>query len=201
MKAKTDIYFVRHGNVYNPGKIWYGRLPRMRLSNEGIGRTLQVARYFKNKQIDEIYASPLLRARQTAKVLSKSIGFMNPIKISNKLFDIKSHLQGRPFSYIKAIGGDFFSSENRIDTDETMKQILDRMLTFCHSIHIKLGNKKIIAVSHGDPLMILKAHIEGKPMCVESIRPGPEKYIQYGEIYWAAMENRAIKSLKSIRFL
>ena len=75
---KTIIYFVRHGKVYNPTDILYGRLPRFGLAEEGIQQIEQTATYLKQEAIDVLYSSPLLRAKQTAEIIQKRLGLQNP---------------------------------------------------------------------------------------------------------------------------
>ena len=65
----NKIYLLRHGEVHNPDKILYGRLPRYKLSKEGIQAIKKVGQKLKNKKINHIYTSPLLRARQTAGII------------------------------------------------------------------------------------------------------------------------------------
>ena len=36
MNAQTTVHLLRHGEVHNPAKILYGRLPGYRLSDEGV---------------------------------------------------------------------------------------------------------------------------------------------------------------------
>ncbi len=40
--------------------------------------------------------------------------------------------------------------------------------------------KSVVAVSHGDPIMILKAFLNKLPLIISSIRPG--KYLSHGEV-------------------
>ncbi|MEM8862270.1 MAG: phosphoglycerate mutase family protein, partial [Chloroflexota bacterium] len=43
--ALTTISFVRHGEVYNPNKIFYGRLPRFGLSDLGCEQAIAAGDY------------------------------------------------------------------------------------------------------------------------------------------------------------
>ena len=63
--------FLRHGEVENRKNIFYGDLPGYQLSKKGQGQANKAAQYIaENFNIEYIYCSPLLRARQTAKPLS-----------------------------------------------------------------------------------------------------------------------------------
>ena len=71
MATTTTISFIRHGMVHNPERIIYGRLPRFRLSEEGMEDARRAAAALKNIPLQAIYCSPLLRTRQTAKAILK----------------------------------------------------------------------------------------------------------------------------------
>src|SRR5947209_20583375 len=71
--AGTDIYVVRHAHVHNPHDILYGRLPRFRLSELGLEQARKVADFLSGRNIEAIYSSPLLRARQTAEMIAQSL--------------------------------------------------------------------------------------------------------------------------------
>lgn len=58
---------MRHGEVYNPTKILYGRIPGFRLSTLGEQMADRAAEHFADKDITYVVASPLERAQQTAK--------------------------------------------------------------------------------------------------------------------------------------
>ena len=66
--------FLRHGEVENKKNIFYGDLPGYQLSKKGLEQAKNSAKYIAdNFDIEYIYCSPLLRARQTAEPLSDLI--------------------------------------------------------------------------------------------------------------------------------
>ena len=66
MSVRTTVNVVRHGEVYNPTKILYGRLPGFRLSTLGEQMAVVASEYFADRDIVHVGASPLERAQQTA---------------------------------------------------------------------------------------------------------------------------------------
>jgi broad specificity phosphatase PhoE len=62
---------MRHGEVFNPAKILYGRIPGYKLSERGIAMAELVAEHFVNADITHLVSSPLERAMQTAAPLSR----------------------------------------------------------------------------------------------------------------------------------
>ena len=55
------VHLLRHGEVYNPGGILYGRLPGYRLSDLGAAQAKLAAEYLANKNIGYLVSSPLER--------------------------------------------------------------------------------------------------------------------------------------------
>jgi broad specificity phosphatase PhoE len=62
------IHLIRHGEVHNPGGVLYGRLPEFRLSERGHQMAELAAKDLleQERKIGAIYASPLLRTRESA---------------------------------------------------------------------------------------------------------------------------------------
>ena len=66
MGVRTVVHVMRHGEVYNPSKILYGRIPGFRLSQLGEEMAEVVASSLAKNDITYVVASPLERAQQTA---------------------------------------------------------------------------------------------------------------------------------------
>ncbi len=188
---KTTIYLVRHGLVYNPDKIFYGRLPRYRLDEAGITGILDTARHMKRLPIQFVYASPLLRARQTAAIIRETVQAPR-MSLSRLLLEIKSSNQGSVFDYNQGVVRDLYSPPVWKPGDERMEDIRDRMLKFIGRIARYHSGHHIVAVSHGDPLMILRASLEGKPMSIASIRPDRSHYIRHGEVWRVTVDGDVV---------
>jgi len=195
---KTIIYFVRHGKVYNPKNIWYGRLPRFGLAEEGKGQIEQTAQYLTRQKIDLIYSSHQLRARQTAEIIRKKLN-LPKINFSKYLLEIKTSLQGNTFDYISTLNHDVFAAPHKKEVvGETIEEVALRMKKFMLYVSKKHPGKRIIAVTHGDPLMLVKALLEDLPIENASLRPGPKNYVKHGEIYRVECDEKGPLFLESI---
>ena len=62
----TIVHVMRHGEVHNPEKILYGRLPDYHLSERGRAQAQAVADWLAHNDIIYVVASPLERAQETA---------------------------------------------------------------------------------------------------------------------------------------
>ena len=71
------IYLIRHGQTdSNAGRSFQGRIDNP-LNELGLDQARQMAEYVKTLEIDAIYSSSMLRARQTAEVLAEKCGLVN----------------------------------------------------------------------------------------------------------------------------
>src|SRR5262249_36279987 len=72
--VKTVVHVMRHGEVYNPQKILYGRLPDYHLSERGRAQAQAVADWLALRDIVYVVASPLERAQETAEPIAARLG-------------------------------------------------------------------------------------------------------------------------------
>lgn len=176
---QTNIYLIRHGEVDNPKQIIYGRLPRFGLSEKGIIEVKKAAEFLRNKNITAIYSSPLLRTRQTADILNDKLG-INRVRIRRGLIEIKTSLEGRDLSKLDLMHLNYFLPPIWSKDYETIELIASRMRKLIETFLTQNKGKSVLAVSHGDPIMIIKAYLNNLPMTFSSIRP--TKYLSHGEV-------------------
>ena len=86
MASPCELYLIRHAIAAERGSEWPddGKRP---LTERGISRFKEVVKGLRRLDvaIDEIYASPLLRARQTAEILAAGIEGKPPVKLLDAL--------------------------------------------------------------------------------------------------------------------
>ncbi len=154
---KTVISFVRHGEVYNPGKVFYGRLPGFRLSDKGQSQAILAAETLNGSRLAAIFSSPLLRARQTAGELINSHSHLR-LRVSILLSEAATPFDGRPAREVDSLRGDVYRG-----TSEHFEQPMDivhRVQKFIDRARRQYSGKQIAAVTHGDVIAfaILRAH-------------------------------------------
>jgi broad specificity phosphatase PhoE len=71
---ETLVHLVRHGQVENPRRVLYGRLPGYHLSRRGRAQAELLARHFAGVPVAAVLASPLERAQQTAAPIAAAHG-------------------------------------------------------------------------------------------------------------------------------
>ncbi len=194
----TYIYLVRHGEVDNPDKVWYGRLPRFGLTKNGEEEIAQTAKFLRDKPISELYASPLLRAKKTAEIIQKELKFPH-ITFSDHLLEVRSSFMGQPIEELQKIKFDIFAKGLRKDEDETLEDLAERSLAFIDHAVTKHQGKHVVAVSHGDILMTVKAVLKGMPLEIDSIRTGKGfRYVRHGEVLQITADQDGKKTIESI---
>lgn len=176
---QTTLYFIRHGEVFNPDGILYGRLPNYHLSEKGKNEIKKTAQFLKNKPITQIYASPLERAQETATILNEVLNLPR-IYTSEQILEIQTSYQGTPYEGMDKTQ-DLVYTRPLSPTDETLPQIAERMLGFAKELIKKYPGEHIVACSHGDPLMALMGIIKGIPLKTEMLKHGV--YIKHGEVF------------------
>ena len=70
----TVVHVMRHGEVHNPEKILYGRLPDYHLSERGRAQAARVAEWLASRDVSYVVASPLERAQETAAPIAAAHG-------------------------------------------------------------------------------------------------------------------------------
>lgn len=157
---------VRHAEVHNPRDILYGRLPRYRLSDRGHEQALLTARFLAARDVAAVYTSPLLRARQTAAILTTYHPGV-PIRTDRALLETRTSYEGSPNSILKP-GFSFYDPKPHPE-DEDMEEIWQRMSGFVRRMARRHGGETIVAVSHADPITILRVGLEGLPFTNASL--------------------------------
>jgi len=157
----TRIIFIRHGQVHNPSRILYARLPRFRISGNGIREVRETALQLAKFPVTAIYSSPLLRTRQSAKLIAEKLNLQ--MRISPLLTEVGSIFQGMPLDRYKSeIQPKQYHNRYVKKGHESIADIGKRMLKFVNLVIKKHPGKTVVAVSHGDPIVILKAISEKK---------------------------------------
>ena len=93
--SRTVVHLVRHGEVDNPQKILYGRLPDYHLSAAGKEMAEKAARALSTRDIKYVVSSPLERAQETAAPLAATLGL--DVALDGRLIEPSNAFQGQRF--------------------------------------------------------------------------------------------------------
>lgn len=161
----TTIHLIRHGEVHNPQRILYGRLPRFGLSEKGRRQAGSAGRYLNNMPIEALFASPMLRARQTA---AEILGQIEPLKlhISVLLNEVCTSFEGWPGAEIDARNGDVYSGVAACY--EQPRDVVVRTQKFIGRMRKRYGGRQVAAVTHGDIITFMVLWIKGFDLTPEN---------------------------------
>src|SRR5687767_3785965 len=163
----TTVIFVRHTDVENPEEIFYGRLRGYGLSEVGRTQAARTAEILAEVPVTAIYTSPMLRARQTARIIAQP-HHLRP-KATWLLAEVRTGWQGRPFTELDTIGFDFYSHPLG-PGEESLVALWTRIDRFSRQVRDEHPGGTVLAVTHGDICMLARAGYLGLPIEIASIR-------------------------------
>ena len=162
--TRTIVHVLRHGEVYNPKGILYGRLPGFHLSETGQAQARTVADSLAGHDITHVVASPLQRAQETAGPIAAAHGLS--IAEDDKLIEA-----GNQFEGLRVAVGDGALSRPRHwwklrdpftpSWGEPYLQIAHRMLAAVNSARVAAVGHEAVCVSHQLPVWTLRRFLQG----------------------------------------
>ncbi|TSC70598.1 MAG: isoleucyl-tRNA synthetase, partial [Parcubacteria group bacterium Gr01-1014_70] len=201
-KKPNTYILMRHGeredisqekdnpNAYGPVVISSKPDADIHISEKGRARVKFMAEELRKKGgIDLIYSSDFVRTRETAELMSKAL--QAPVVYDEHLRELNhgDHFEGRTVAEYYAFFG---SPEERFtkkpEGGETLKDVQKRMMLTLQEIEATHEGKRILVVSHGDPLWILEGalkNMSGK----ELIAYRETNYMKQGETRLVELKN------------
>jgi broad specificity phosphatase PhoE len=161
----TTVHLLRHGEVHNPGKVLYGRLPGYRLSTTGEAMALAAAEWFTGRRVTHLVSSPLERAQQTAAPVAEALSL--PVEIDERLIEAANAFEGRAVAGgagVFAAPGNWWKLRNpfRPSWGEPYVEIATRMLAAVEAARDAARGSEAILVSHQLPIWTVRMHVEGR---------------------------------------
>lgn len=163
---KTTVHLVRHGEVENPHKILYGRLPGYHLSTNGREMADKVTRWIGTRDVVHVVSSPLERAQETALPIATTFGLS--VELDGTLIEAENAFQGRRFGF----GSDgalrmlstWMKLRNpvRPSWGEPYQEIAERMVEAVQRAREAARGHEAVCVSHQLPIWTLRQHLLGK---------------------------------------
>jgi broad specificity phosphatase PhoE len=163
--TRTTVHLLRHGEVFNPNKVLYGRLPGFRLSEAGEAMAERAAGYLVGRDVTYLASSPLERAQQTAKPIAAEFGL--DVVLDEDLIEAANAFEGKrvagPGGVLKhPASWPLFRNPTRPSWGEPYQQILDRMLAAAQRARKQAEGHEAVCVSHQLPIVCLRRYAEGK---------------------------------------
>jgi len=93
VSTRTVVHLLRHGEVHNPDKVLYGRLPGFRLSELGEQMAVRAADALADRDVTVVISSPLERAQQTAAPVAERHGLR--VGIDDRIIEADNVFEGQ----------------------------------------------------------------------------------------------------------
>jgi broad specificity phosphatase PhoE len=162
--TRTVVHLLRHGEVHNPEKVLYGRLPGYRLSAAGQQMAKGVAAHLAGSDISYLAASSLTRAQETATPAAQVLGL--PITTDDRLIEAANAFEG-----LRVGVGDgalrqpqhWPKLRNPLTPSwgEPYLQIAHRMLGAIYAAVQAATGHQALLVSHQLPIWTIRRYLEG----------------------------------------
>lgn len=156
------IHLVRHGEVFNPDGILYGRIPGYHLSELGARMADAAAESLTGRPITALYASPLQRAQESAEPWSTR--FALPIVAEPRVIEPTNWFEGkrmkeavrRPSSWPHLL------NPFRPSWGEPYTSVRDRMLAAIGDAWASADGGEVVMVSHQMPIVMVARSVTGQ---------------------------------------
>ncbi len=161
---KNKYFLLRHGeslsNVKEVISSWpeQGHFP---LTSKGEKDIKKAAQELKDKDIDFIFSSDLLRTKQTAEIVSKETGI--EVNYDKRLREYSvGELNGKPLDEWRKV---FKEGDSKFEVappgGETYQDVKERVADLLYEKENKFSSKNILIISHQNPLTLIEAEIKG----------------------------------------
>ena len=168
MTTLTTIVLVRHGRPEREAEgRCYGKLD-VGLHPEGRGQVEATARALGSQPLVAIYASPRVRARESAEILARPRAL--PVVVEPRLAEIDfGELEGQRYEDIEQRHPELYRewmehpTRVRFPGGEGFVDMQRRVLAALHELRRRHAGEAIALVSHGGVGRIVAAHVLGMP--------------------------------------
>jgi len=163
--TKTTVHVLRHGEVYNPDKILYGRLPDFHLSELGKQMAKAAAETLAARDVTYVLASPLDRAQETAAPIAAE--FKLEVASDTRLIESANFFEGKRVSVgdgALANPRNWWVLRDPITPSwgEPYLQIAQRMFAALQAARVAAEGHEAVCVSHQLPIWTLRRYVEKK---------------------------------------
>jgi broad specificity phosphatase PhoE len=163
--VRTAVHLVRHGEVHNPDRILYGRLPGFGLSETGRTQAQRVAEHLAPADVTALFVSPMQRAQETAVPIAEKLG-VDPVT-EDRLIEAANGFEGQHVGV-----GDgalrrpefwpLLRNPFRPSWGEPYLEIAHRMLGAAHRARAAAAGHEAVCVSHQLPIWTLRRFLAGE---------------------------------------
>lgn len=166
MSLRTTVHLLRHGEVHNPDKILYGRLPGFGLSADGLQMAHDAAEALRMHDVVSVVASPLQRTQETAGPIAAVFGL--PAQTDDRLIESTNYFEGsKPVedgAWKQPRNWHVLHDPFTPSWGEPYAEIAERMLAAATDARDRAEGHEAVLVSHQLPIWTVRRFVEGRPL-------------------------------------
>ncbi|WP_194420452.1 histidine phosphatase family protein [Microbacterium abyssi] len=157
------LHLVRHGEVHNPRRLLYGRLPHYRLSEDGRRMARAAAEYVEglDRPVTSLHCSPLERTQESAEPFTEIFG--PEAVLDERVIEPTNVFEGTRMSRSLRDPRNWWHLRNPSvpSWGEPYLSIADRMEDAMNSAWNEADGGDAVIVSHQAPIWITHLHVAG----------------------------------------
>ncbi len=160
---ETVVHLVRHGQVENPRRVLYGRLPGYHLSARGRAQAELLAGHFAGARLAAVLASPLERAQQTAAPIAAANGL--EVRTDLRLIENSTIFEGAAGNLVWYILRHPKLWWNLRDLrapswGERNVDMVERVHAVVDAVREEFAGRQVVLVSHQAPIWVARLAFE-----------------------------------------
>ncbi|MEI6810540.1 MAG: class I tRNA ligase family protein [Candidatus Nomurabacteria bacterium] len=159
-KPKNAYYVMRHGESFSNinNVIDVGSDENNHLTEKGITQVVGQRDFIKDLNIDLIFSSSVLRAKETAEIVKGE----KEIIVEDRLRESSDGIyDGKDVSALeREVGKDYLRFDYKIEGGESHQEIMNRVMNLIMDCEKEYTNKNILFVTHGGPARMMLAGAE-----------------------------------------
>lgn len=160
------LHLVRHGEVHNPTRVLYGRLPGFGLSADGRRMAADAARYVQGleRPLASLVCSPLQRARESSIPFTELFGF-DPL-VDERVIEPTNVFEGRRMkrALSNPVNWRYLRQPEIPSWGEPYVQVVERMRAAMDEAWDAADGGDVVIVSHQLPIWVTHLSIAGLPL-------------------------------------
>lgn len=158
------VHLVRHGEVFNPDRVLYGRLPGFGLSELGHRMAALSAASLRGRPVTALVASPLQRTQESAAPWAAAFGL--EMQLDERLIEPRNRFEGTnvrrglrdPRNWPYLVG------PWRPTWGEPFTSIRRRMMAAVAQAYAETDGGEVVLVSHQLPIWMVARTVQRKPL-------------------------------------
>ncbi|PFG29418.1 histidine phosphatase family protein [Paramicrobacterium agarici] len=162
----SQIHLVRHGEVHNPSRVLYGRIPGFGLSDRGRSMAQAAADDLarRKRPVSRVIASPLQRTQESAAPIATA--FELSIENDARVIEPSNYFEGMRMSSALRNPRNWYAVRNprKPSWGEPYADIVTRMLEAITDAWENTESGDVVLVSHQLPIWMAHSSILGIPL-------------------------------------